>query len=98
MCYNKPHRSNAFINPDHKVEQNQPQSVILYNSRFDYEFQNNPEYQETWAVFMFWVLVAAVVYCGYHWVKAKISHRRLRKTNHNKWASQEFRNRNSRKW
>jgi len=79
------------------VEQNNPQSVILYKSRFEYDFQNTPEYQETWAAFMFWVLVAAAVYCGCYLVKSKISHHILRKNNH-KWVTQVFRNRNSCKW
>lgn len=80
------------------MEQNQPQSVILYHSRIDYEFQNNPDVQSAWVVFMFWVLVAVVVYCGYTWLKTKISNRLLRKANHRKWVAQEFRNRNSRNW
>ena len=39
------------------------QSVIIYNSRAEYELANNPEAQEAIAVFMFWLIVGSIVFC-----------------------------------
>ena len=50
---------------------NQPQSVIMYRSQYDYQMQNNPEYQDAWVFFMFWVIMACVAYCAFIWVKER---------------------------
>lgn len=64
---------------------NQPQSIIVYRNQYEYAMQNDPHVQDAWVTFMFWVIVAVVVYCGYYVVKDKLRNKRVKRRNQNKW-------------
>lgn len=61
----------------------QPQAIIVYRNQYEYAMQNDPNVQDAWVTFMFWVIVAISLYCGYYWLKGKFGNKVNRFKNRN---------------